>query len=398
MKTYIEASRTPIYDRIARALGRALVLLGHEVLLVQPDGFNARSFGDFCETQDAHSVYIASNEGAIINSRVPERETYFFERFAGKVIFLRQDAILGGDSMLDAIAKLRAWKRIAARSTHLCIERNNIDDLHSLGMTARLVPHATEVTATEPVTDGFEFNASFIGHVIPFGYQTGPTTPTALRVCEQALQARREHMDAPLEATLRGHAAVLDGLGLADDNALLRIATTHWFRSQLTTHTLPFRGWLLENADIPSLDIVGGDPAYIHKVDRRLTLQKPGITTHAAVYDTERLKQIFNRSRVSLNITSLQFDDAVVNRFHDATMAGGLCLMDRRPGLPDLTSEHAQISYNDAAELAERVRYFTDPARASERASLVRKIQAEVVQNSGYDKLAQAVQESVAAL
>jgi hypothetical protein len=398
MKIYIEDSVTPIYSRISQALGRALVMLGHEVLVVKRAGFNARTYADFVASQPESSVYIAGNEGYLINTRVPDRETYYFEQFPGKVIFIRHDAILGGDTLLDALAKLRAWKRVAARSVHLCLEPNNVDDLRSLGMSATFVPHVSEVALTEPSADSFEFDASFIGHVIPAVYSPPMPTPLAQRICNQAVQLRRERLDAPLEDMLRGHAAVVDGLGGGDDNLMLRIATTQWFRSQVIQHTLSLRGWLLENAGMAKLDIFGGDPAYIHRVDRNLTLDKPGIASHPAVYDTDRLKEIFNRSRVSINVTSLQFDHCVVNRFHDATMAGGLCLTDRRPGLADLTSEHAEISFNDVEQLGERVRYFTDPRRQSERVSLVKKIQADVMKNTGYDKLALTIQESVASL
>ena len=398
MKVYVEESGTPIYNRIAHALGRALMALGNEVLLVKPAGFTTATYDEFLRKQDGASVYVTTNEPNIVNGIVPGTDSYFFERFPGRVIFVRQDAMLGGTTLLGAISKLRAWQRIAGRSAHLCLEPNNVDDLKSLGIAARAVAHATEVLPVAPAEDGFEFDTNFIGHVVPSIYSPAGSTPAAQRVVETAMTARRERLDTPIEPMLRERAAALDGFGAPADNALLRIAAAQWLRTEIHSQTMPFRGWVLENAELDSLDIIGGDPAYLHRVDRNLALDRPGITMHPAVYDAERLQQIFNRSRVSLNLTALQFDHAVINRFHDATMAGGLCLMDRRPGLAELTSAHADISFNNVSELAERVRWFADPRHATERASLIRKLQADVLAGSGYDKLAQAITACVAAM
>jgi len=398
MKVYVEESGTPIYNRIAHALGRALIALGHEVLLVKPSGFATATYDEFLRRQDGASLYVTTNEPNIVNQLVPGTDSYFFERFPGRVAFVRQDAMLGGTTLLGAVSKLRAWQRVAPRSAHLCLEPNNVADLGALGIRARVVAHATETAPVAPVADGFEFDANFIGHVVPSIYSPAGSTAAAQGVVTRAVQARRERLDTPLEDVMRAHAATLEGLGSPEDNTLLRIAAAQWLRTEVHQQTMPFRGWLLENADLATLDIFGGDPAYLHRVDRHLSLERPGITTHPAVYDAERLQQVFSRSRVSLNLTALQFDHAVINRFHDATMAGGLCLMDRRPGLAELTSAHAEISFNDVGELAERVRYWADPRRAGERASLVRKLQADVAAHSGYDKLAQAITQCVAAM
>ena len=398
MKVYVEESGTPIYNRIAHALGRALMALGNEVMLVKPSGFTTATYDEFLRKQDGASVYVTTNEPNIVNGLVPGTDSYFFERYPGRVVFVRQDAMLGGTTLLGAVSKLRAWQRVAGRTAHLCLEPNNVDDLTALGIRARVVAHATETLPVAPVEDGFEFDANFIGHVVPSIYSPAGSTAAAHAVVTRAVTARRERLDTPLEDVMRAHAATLEGLGSPEDNTLLRIAAAQWLRTEVHHQTMPFRGWLLENADLPSLDVFGGDPAYLHRVDRHLALERPGITMHPAVYEAERLQQVFSRSRVSLNLTALQFDHAVINRFHDATMAGGLCLMDRRPGLEELTSAHAEISFNDVGELAERVRYWADPRRASERASLVRKLQADVAARSGYDKLAQAITACVAAM
>ena len=44
---FLEESPTPIYARIARALGQELARRGHEVMLVKPAGFNTTTFPEF---------------------------------------------------------------------------------------------------------------------------------------------------------------------------------------------------------------------------------------------------------------------------------------------------------------------------------------------------------------
>ena len=58
---YIEESRTPIYRRIAYALGAELTRCGAEVFAVKPEGFNSASFQEFVAKQGA-ATYV-SNSG-----------------------------------------------------------------------------------------------------------------------------------------------------------------------------------------------------------------------------------------------------------------------------------------------------------------------------------------------
>lgn len=48
---FIEESKTPIYLRIAQALGSELVRHGLQVMMIKPDGFNTLSFHEFVSSQ-----------------------------------------------------------------------------------------------------------------------------------------------------------------------------------------------------------------------------------------------------------------------------------------------------------------------------------------------------------
>ncbi len=392
---YIELSPTPIYRRIAQALGAELMRQGVEVLAVKPEGFDSNSFARFIgQAGGAGVAYVSSALSNTIQLRRPGTDTYYFEGFAGPVIFVHQDAILGGLDVLAGISRLQAWRRISARSAHLCIEADNVADLASVGIThTQRVAHASETVATEPLRDGFAHAASFVGHAVPSGSHVPDTDSLQLQqLLADAMRARREDFSTPLEPMVKAYAdRALEGLGTVADQAVLRVAQAQWLRSRITSLTLPLRGWMFEHCGLDALDIFGGDPAYLHGIDRQLQVERPGVFYHPAEYAPEGLQRIYQRSRVSLNLSSLQFDYAVVNRFHDVFMSGGLCLTDSRSGLAELTSLHAEVSYRTVEELHERALHFARPEHARERALLIEAIQQDVARHSGYEQLVRAI-------
>jgi len=388
---FIEESPTPIYRRIAQALGAELVRNGLQVLMIKPEGFNTSSFHEFVSKQSG-AVYISNSVNNAIQHKVPGQERYFFEQFPGKVIFLHQDAILGGADLLTGISKLQAWQRVAPRTAHLCIEPDNVVDLQGLGIQAKVVPHATEIVATEPSLTDFEYEASFVGHVVPAVHLHTFSDQRVQSLVDGAVKGRQADLSFSIEPLLRSSSdARLVGLGTTADQAILKVAAAQWLRSQVTSQTMPFRGWIFENCDVGSLTIFGGDPAYLHRIERNLTIDRPGIRYKPAAYELQDIRRVFNKSKININLSSMQFDHAVVNRFHDVIMSGGLCLTDARSGLAELTSAHEEVSYTTLQELHERALHFAKPENAIQRALLIKRIQQDIVQNSGYTLLVNAI-------
>jgi hypothetical protein len=393
INAYIEESGTPIYARIAKALGAQLMRLGLNVLVVKPSGFNQQSFLAFVKGLPANSVYISNAGRNIIAQSAQGQAHAYFEHYAGRMVFLHQDSILSGQSLEQACATLQAWQRIAARSLHLCIEPSSVAALHAVGVAnAQLVPHASEFQPTEPLLHGFEHPASFVGHVVPQQYRPSTGSSSVDALIQRLYEKRQADLSAPVQddlATFSGQA--LACLGQPADNGLFKQAYTLWLRGQLMHQSMQFRGWVFEQAQLDSLAIFGGDPGYIHGLDRALRIDKSHISYHPPVYEAAAVSHLFRSSAVSLNITSMQFDHAVVNRFHDVFMAGGLCLTDRRCGLPLMTAHHADLSFSTLAQMQERVTYFARPDKRHERAQLIRAVQRELLQNAGYPLLAMEI-------
>jgi hypothetical protein len=394
---YIEESGTPIYARIAKAVGRELQRLEFNVLVLQPAAFTHESFIAFLQREPDTSVYLTNAGSNIVQGRLPGQLSHYFEHFPGRVVFLHQDSVLSGSTFEQALARLQGWQRLSSRSAHLCIEPHNVTVLQQAGIRhVKWVPHASEVAPTAPLTDGFDHSSSFVGHVVPSIYRQSSGSASVDALMQNLFQRRQTDMSAQVETELAAFSAqALSCLGASPDNALFLLAHTLWLRGQFMHQSLQFRGWVFEQAQIDSLKIFGGDPAYLHGVDRSLRIERESIAYEAAVYDPEALGRIFRGSRVNINVSSLQFDHAVVNRFHDVVMSGGLCLTDRRVGLADLTRHHAALSFATVQELEEKVRYYSDPKRASERAALICEVQQEVVERSGYPLLAHEIRQVI---
>ena len=95
---YIELPRTPIYHRIATALGAALSQRGLQVMAVKPDGFDHASYLAFVQQHGrvgSGAAYVSTARGNIVQSRQPGSTHCFFEAFEGPLVFLHQDTLLG---------------------------------------------------------------------------------------------------------------------------------------------------------------------------------------------------------------------------------------------------------------------------------------------------------------
>ncbi len=393
---YIEETKTPIWRRIAYALGRQLAGCGVEVLVVNPDGFNTSTFLEFI-SQSRATAYISNSVLNIIQTKLPRKDEYYFENFPGKLIFLHQDAILGGASLLNSISKLNAWKRVADRSAHLCIEPDNVTDLASIGISnAKVVSHATEIEATEPSNDDFIYDAAFVGHVIPSSCRTALCSEGVQSFINETVQLRREDFTKPLEERVKQYIDnSLNGMGDPTDKMILRVASAQWLRNQITGQSMQLRGWAFENSEILPLTIFGGDPAYLHGIERNLQVQRADVNYQPALFEPHEVQRIFNKSKININISSLQFDHAVVNRFHDVIMSGGLCLTDARSGLAELTSVHDEVSFVNLEGLNDRAKYFSRPENANKRSGLIKTIQKDIVRNSGYPLLADTIMKTI---
>ena len=91
------------------------------------------------------------------------------------------------------------------------------------------------------------------------------------------------------------------------------------------------------------VDVIGGDASYLDNLTGTRQLEHPGVHLHAPNHkDTNR---IYAESKININITSIQFDSAIVNRVIDIAAVGGFVLTDWKEDLKEITSVYELISY-----------------------------------------------------
>jgi spore maturation protein CgeB len=131
------------------------------------------------------------------------------------------------------------------------------------------------------------------------------------------------------------------------------------FISNLNKLSSAFRGDILSQIKGHKLEIIGGDLSYGKIVDPLLKFNVPHITYHSATSNYGDTKTIYNKTRLSLNISSLQFDSALNPRVFDVFASGGFLITDRLPDLAEVFIDSDEISYASVEELQFKLDFFS---------------------------------------
>jgi SAM-dependent methyltransferase len=150
------------------------------------------------------------------------------------------------------------------------------------------------------------------------------------------------------------------------------------FRGELFTRLMT----RLTNLD---LDIFGGEPGYLHGYSSNKIIENKHVKYHPSNDNYLEAQYIYASSKINLNITSLQFDDAVVNRVIDVGAVGGFILTDWKPALQKLTSVHKEISYRTIDELSSKINYYL--SHEEERLIVAEKLHQDISSQCTYSHL-----------
>jgi spore maturation protein CgeB len=107
---------------------------------------------------------------------------------------------------------------------------------------------------------------------------------------------------------------------------------------------------------------------------------------------------VYRSSLISLNITALQFDQAVSNRVLDVAAAGGFPLTDWKEELGAITAVAEAISFRNLEELHHKIDYYGHPDHRAERLEIATTLQREVRQLGDYAALAERIGAALAGL
>ncbi|MBF2097035.1 MAG: glycosyltransferase family 1 protein [Gloeomargaritaceae cyanobacterium C42_A2020_066] len=378
----LETPPTPIHRRIAAGLTQALLCQGQRVLQFSaaqvPSGAAllpqiARAGVDWV---------LVTTQGDLFCDPLPDQDSFVFAQSPVPVVFLHHETLLSHCLDRPAIAQgWRAFQEAAAQTRHFCLERHNVTALQNLGVhQAWQTDHASEFTYFDPQGE-YWYDVSFVGHVLPGLGEKLAQLPPPLAHLRQAIEARLQDLTTPLGPA--GRALSPDPAGLLEDltEATLHLALAHRISQQ-------FRGALLNRLEGVTVDIIGGDPAYLRQSGEPLRyLDSPHIRTHPPTANEQATAEVYARSRINLNITSLQFDAAVINRVIDVGAVGGFILTDWREDLARITSVHEEIAYRTPEELNAKIHYYL--SHEAERLAVAKQLHRDVREGYTYGHKAQ---------
>lgn len=385
----LESSPTPIYRRMTYSYQQAIERQGHRVIYFQPDQLTSleaavNEFLEIMRSPVATHLVIFDNS---VLCTLQGNTQYLFEEFNGPLVFLHHDSLcntlvsFGSD---NGFKLLQAWQRVKSRSFHFCLEYSNYLDLRELGFeNVYSIRHASEFQPVKfPLNQRSQL--SFVGHLLPHfhdEFQPIAHLPYA-HYSARDFWSRLTALETAFYPNAIAYAQQVSQE--MQDPAFLERHFSYLYA--LASLSGSFRGELIKRIDSQySIDIFGGDPGYLQHKQSHLKLDRPNITYHAPTADYRETQQIYADSKINLNITSLQFDDAVTNRVVDVGAVGGFILTDWRSDLKNITQVHEEISYRSIEDLNAKIDYYL--SHDSERLEIAQQLHQDVMRHCTYDRV-----------
>ncbi len=381
----MERPLTPIYERINRAFKDTLEELGHKVTYFDPSQFESyyQALSYFFEkiTSQFIDSCIITSSSKLFYSYFQDAKVYLFELIEAQLIFIHHDDISHNFTWKgNFYSTLQALLRVKDRSLHFCIENSNCLDLKSMGFEhVYPILHASEFKFINFPKE-YSYTLSFVGHILPELGNSFKVLPYA-HLLESDFESRLVKLDKKLKPSAVSFANQMVNL----DKSLDFFKEKFFYIAAMNLVSPCFRGELvarlISKLDNLNLDIFGGDPSYLHGKPPTRIINNKNIKYHDSTNYCET-QYVYANSKINLNITALQFDDAVVNRVIDVGAVGGFILTDWKPGLQNLTSVYKEISYTTIDELTYKINYFL--SHEEERVKIAEQLHQDIIDKCSY--------------
>lgn len=389
----LESSPSPIYQRITAGYKHALENRGHRVLYFEP--------GQYLDFDDAlkHLLdilafqtvdyFLVFDNSPLSTFYLQASNGFVFEKNEAILIFIHHDNIwshLASTEGEPGSNLLEGWHRVEQRSIHFCLEYSNYIDLRTLGFNwVHPISHGSEFQRKD--ASAYQHDVLFVGHVLP-GIQDVfdrfESLPFSHLVAAD-FWARLAALDKPIAPSAIAYASQYGSVG---SPAFIQPRSLYHYVINLLSPC--FRGELIKRLN-PQFDIhiIGGDPGYISGSPRDRRIEQPNITYYPPTGNAQATREAYASSKINLNITSIQFDDAVVNRVIDVGAVGGFILTDRRSDLSQITIVSQEISYGSMNELNHKIDYYL--THEKERIEVSDQLHQDVISRCTYDRLVEFI-------
>ncbi len=384
MHFLIEKSLTPVSQRIVNNLSNTLVEFGHTFVLIDPAHLDSpEGYINYINTEEIDFCIISNSFSALGNYNA-ELDDFIFLKIRKPVIFIHHDDPFSICFSLEQVqAHLNAFLAIKDRSLHLCLEYSNFLDLRVIGIENTFpIFHSSEF---KPQNRGRlkdqNIDTSFVGHLL--AGNDGNLDLKFSYLFKADYWKRVSELDASLEAS-----ATLFAERETQDNydKVSYFSKKFFYRAMLHKLSQNFRGEIIGRIDSDfNVNIFGGDPSYMRGGKQNPPLIQKNLRYHRATDRHSYVNEIYSNSKINLNITSLQFDTAVINRVIDVGFSGGFILTDYRDDLKKLTCVSEEISYRTIDELNSKIEYYLSHKR--EREEIAEQFHIDLVDKCSYPKI-----------
>lgn len=390
----LEASPTKILQRIIKQIALELNGRDQQCLILALDGASdSKHYLKKIEIACPDFVII-TNPYSRLSQTDPDTGQRLFEQISANLIFIHHESLcVSSSSIEDSNALLRSYQHVAPKSHHFCIEYHNYSDLRELGIdNSYPVLHCTEFSVANIPARGFNksFQLSFVGHAVHssprFALRDHPHRLALIDYCTRLNDLG--HKIAPsAKIFATGYTGDYDDRELSP----LTIGAKCFYLLIASKLSLELRGEIINGIGEREIDIFGGDPSYLQGKPEKLRNNKPSVRYHCATKTAAETAAIYAQSNISLNITSLQFDQAVINRVLDIGACGGFPLTDWKDDLAKITTVAQEISYRSIEELNHKIDYFSHPDHGAERDDIAKAFQDDVLGKCTYGHLVDGI-------
>jgi hypothetical protein len=354
LKFIIERSKTQIYDRIAVAFGNELAAMGHSVITINDANMGATQFVDAVNDLKA-DCFLSTNEQNFIQAFDPHSNRFCFEDIKAKIIFVHHDnflSVLKDDVLIQR--KVNAYKAVAEKSFHFCIERDNVDEFRALGFNNIFhIWHASELVP-QPQSRSY-YGVSFVGHIFPdlssYPLHQLPNAELHVDVYKQKIN------DLSTETNLL-YKQYLAVDGRYDETDLKSFSKKQQWVGEFNYLTFPTRGEVLQSIKSEVIEIFGGDLTKSVERSSPYKIQEKRFKYYHPTESFQRVGEVYAASEFNINISAIQMDHAINPRIIDIGAAKGFLLTDWKDELPMLTSVAHEISFKAPSEVASKLENF----------------------------------------
>ncbi len=380
----IESCETPIYHRIAVAFCSALRELGHTVHFYDPKEFDD---GAFIEVINAINVdyYLSTNVFNKIHNHNELTKRFNFEDVSHKMIFIHHDsAFCPPNSILNINKKLNALIYHQDRISHFFIENNNINQFNEIGIrNCYPLNHASEFSIQNKL-EAYQNQVSFVGHLMS-GLSAYPISRNDLGHHLVGLAwSRYSRSTSEIQPEINhlcNDSYILNKLG----NPICNPLSIHRYLMQLTTQlSMAYRGEVISNIKNHTIDIYGGDLSYGTIDNPLMRINRENVRYHPATNDYSNTAAIYARSKISLNLSSLQFDSAINNRIVDIILSGGFVLTDRRLNLLKASNFANEISFDTPEEMQHLLDFYLHKSNSEKYDEIKNQVYEEFKEKYSY--------------